>query len=155
MKGWRNLIQVGGRSIRTGVAPWWEIFLKKKKRCACIIKQALCSDRNEPQYSQLASCCRSYGLSSLQPCQPKFWKLIFFPLSHIAKFLTVLSFGGKVTRVKAVAGRTSHVSKAHSHGCYIFIFPAEWSPAGAGLSWRAHLPLVPLQRGWEIKVGAI
>lgn len=109
---------------------------------------------SEPQQFQLASHYKiSSGLSSLQPCQPKFWKLVSFsPSPTIAKFLTVLSAGGKVTGVKAVAGRTSHISKAHSqwllHGHFSI-----WMKSSPGRLGRRLTSTQALQQVWDIKVG--
>lgn len=155
VKGWRNLIQAGRRSLGTGVAPWLEIFLKIKKRGACIIKQALCSDRRESQYWQLASCCRIHMVSvACSPANPNSENYFFFPLSHIAKFLAVLSIGGKVTRVKAVAGRTSHASKAHSQWLLHTRF-SSWMKSSRGRLVLRRTSTPCLQQGRDIKVGVI
>lgn len=76
-----------------------------------------------------------------------------FSLSNIAKFLAVLSVGEKVKGVKAVAGRTSHISKAHSQWVLDVRFSSWMKSSRVRLGLRLT-PTQSLQQGWDIiKVG--
>lgn len=102
------------KGMWAGVPPWSKISFKQKG--TSVVKLAIHTERRrEPQQSQSASCCRIHMVSvACSPANQNSANCCFFPLCHIAKFLAVLSVGEKVTGVKAVAGRTSHISKTHS-----------------------------------------
>lgn len=108
--------------------------------------------------SQLASSCRIHMVSVA--CSPAnqnseiCFFVFFLPLSHNAKFLAVLSVGEKVTGAKAVAGRTSHVSKTHSQ--WLFRVPvSSWMKSNSGRLLFRLPSTQALQQGRDIKVGVI
>lgn len=77
--------------------------------------------------------------------------LCFFS-SCVAKFLATLSVGEEVTGVKAVAGRTSHISKAHCQWLLHVRF-SSWMKSSRGRLGFRLTSTQSLQQGWVIKVG--
>lgn len=110
------------------------------------------ADRREPPLHSGLLLQKSHGLSSSQPCQPKFWKLFFSPSPTSPSSLQPLSAGVKVTGVKAVAGTASHVSRAHSQWLLHARF-SSWVQSSGGRLVLRRTPPCPFSRAWMWKWG--